>query len=109
MHELSLSPCLTLAVTLTLYLSLLMLSSHRFQDLEDCSEDVNLRHQLWASRSQWAAQTAEWLSTPLDKVAGESLEDTVQQMNKKVYKIERGLVPNKVCVCVCVCLPLCLS
>ena len=23
---------------------------HRFQDLDDCSEDISLRHQLWASR-----------------------------------------------------------
>ena len=65
-------------------------------ELEDCNEDVNLRNQLWASRQSWEALTSEWLDTRLDQVAPEVLEEQVQKYNKAVYKMERGLVPNKV-------------
>jgi hypothetical protein len=41
---------------------------HRLQELEDCSEDVALRHSLWASRTQWALLTDSWLNARLDEV-----------------------------------------
>ena len=43
---------------------------HRFQDLDDCSEDISLRHQLWASRQSWAELTEGLLSSQFEQVRG---------------------------------------
>ena len=67
-----------------------------FLDLDDCSEDIQLRHQLWSCRQSWAALTQSWLSTRLDSIDVASMEEHVSKYHKAVLKMERGLVPNKV-------------
>ncbi|KAJ9522809.1 hypothetical protein QJQ45_019797 [Haematococcus lacustris] len=66
------------------------------QELDDCGEDCALRHSLWASKLQWAELTQTWLHSRLDALNAAQLEDTVQRYNKAVFKMERGLMPNKV-------------
>ena len=69
---------------------------YRFQDLEDCSDDVGLRHQLWASRMAWDELTEGLLNSQFEQVDVAAMEEAVTRFNKAVFKMERGLVPNKV-------------
>lgn len=69
-------------------------------------------HRLTRARTPHAPQS--WLATPLSKINGAAMEDAVARFNKTVYKMERGLEPNKVrarplvvCVCSCVCTVVC--
>ena len=57
---------------------LFKLEETKLQELDDCADDVNLRHSLWASRVSWAELTQRWLGTELEEVDGAELEETVQ-------------------------------
>ncbi|KAJ9505501.1 hypothetical protein QJQ45_023785, partial [Haematococcus lacustris] len=78
------------------YQRLFKLEETKLQELDDCGEDCALRHSLWASKLQWAELTQTWLHSRLDALNAAQLEDTVQRYNKAVFKMERGLMPNKV-------------
>lgn len=43
-------------------------STLRFQDLEDCCEDIALRNQLWISRRSWAELAEGLLEGRFDQV-----------------------------------------
>ncbi|GAX73618.1 hypothetical protein CEUSTIGMA_g1069.t1 [Chlamydomonas eustigma] len=72
------------------------LEETNFVDLEDCSEDVNLRHQLWDSRQAWTELTEKLLKCSLSQVDVQTLEEAVARYNRAVMKMERGLIPNKI-------------
>ncbi|KAG1666392.1 hypothetical protein FOA52_006501 [Chlamydomonas sp. UWO 241] len=78
------------------YQRLFKIDVSNFTELEDCSEDVKLRHQLWAAQEGWGHDTSVWLASRLDETDAGGLEDAVQRYNKVVFKLEKGLVPNKV-------------
>ena len=68
----------------------------RWADLDDCAADVALRHSLWVNKQSWEEATAGWLEGSLSSVDCVAMDEALQMTNKLVYKMERGLVPNKV-------------
>ncbi len=68
----------------------------RIPELEDCAEDVRLRHQLWTSVVAWAELTATWLGDRFEWLAPAAMEEQVGAYSRAVFKMERGLLPNKV-------------
>ena len=67
-----------------------------FPELEDCYEDVALRHRLWTSVRGWAELTQGWLGERFDLLQPGAMEEAIGSYSRAVFKMERGLVPNKV-------------
>ncbi|GIL77736.1 hypothetical protein Vretifemale_7224, partial [Volvox reticuliferus] len=68
----------------------------RFTELEDCHEDVALRHLLWTVVRDWAELTAVWLECPFEQLQPGTMEEQIGAVSRAVFKMERGLVPNKI-------------
>eukprot|EP00198_Chlamydomonas_reinhardtii_P006936 XP_001696272.1 dynein heavy chain 3 [Chlamydomonas reinhardtii] len=72
------------------------LEETRFPELEDCYEDVALRHRLWTSVRGWAELTQGWLGERFDLLQPGAMEEAIGSYSRAVFKMERGLVPNKI-------------
>ncbi|EFJ52773.1 dynein heavy chain 3 [Volvox carteri f. nagariensis] len=70
--------------------------SSRFTELEDCHEDVALRHLLWTVVRDWSELTASWLDFPFEQLQPGVMEEQIGSVSRAVFKMERGLVPNKI-------------
>ena len=68
----------------------------RFKELEDCAEEVELKHLLRKSLQDWEVHTEAWLSAPLFAIQPSSMEEVVNEFNKVAYRVERGLPSAKV-------------
>ncbi|PNH01405.1 Dynein heavy chain 6, axonemal, partial [Tetrabaena socialis] len=71
------------------------LEETRFPELEDCHEDVALRHRLWTALVEWEELTGGWLVARFEGLAPSAMEGLLSVYSRAVFKMERGLVPNK--------------
>jgi hypothetical protein len=71
-------------------------ATRRFKELEECAEEVELKHLLRKSLQDWEAHTEAWLSAPLFAIQPSAMDEVVHQFNKVAYRVERGLPSAKV-------------
>ncbi|GFR44385.1 hypothetical protein Agub_g5605 [Astrephomene gubernaculifera] len=77
------------------YQRLFKVPESKSEDLGDTADEVNLKLNLWLGRAEWESITDIWCVTHFDSLDMTTLEDTTQRFHKMVYKMERGLPPNK--------------
>ncbi|KAG2448089.1 hypothetical protein HYH02_007114 [Chlamydomonas schloesseri] len=77
------------------YQRLFKVPESKSEDLGDTADEVNLKLNLWLGRAEWEAITDIWCATHFDSLDMTVLEDTTVRFHKMVYKMERGLPPNK--------------
>lgn len=65
------------------------------EQLDEASEEVNMKLALWQGQVEFTSLTTAWASTPFDSLSLQHMEETVQRFHKSVFKMERGLPANK--------------
>ena len=73
----------------------LQLGETKCDDLGDCADEVNLKLSLWQGSAEFEALTASWNETHFESLDVAAMEETVTRFHKMVFKMERGLMPNK--------------
>ena len=68
----------------------------RFDDLDACSEEVDLKHSLWDSTVTWSSVAEKWQQEQFEKLDVPDMEEKIMRYSKLVFKCERGLPMNKV-------------
>eukprot|EP00878_Enallax_costatus_P024947 GHUV01026655.1.p1 GENE.GHUV01026655.1~~GHUV01026655.1.p1 ORF type:complete len:285 (+),score=109.46 GHUV01026655.1:1668-2522(+) len=64
-------------------------------DLSVVQEDVALKMSLWSSSAEFESVTAAWKASHFESLDLAGMEDTVARFHKSVFRMERGLPPNK--------------
>ncbi|EFJ52606.1 dynein heavy chain 7 [Volvox carteri f. nagariensis] len=77
------------------YQRLFKVPEAKSEDLTDTADEVNLKLNLWLGRSEWESITDIWCATHFESLDMQVLEETTNKFHKMVYKMERGLPPNK--------------
>ena len=68
----------------------------RFEDLEACIEEVELKHSLWDATISWSTITESWQKEQFEALDVADMEEKIMKYSKLVFKCERGIPPNKV-------------
>eukprot|EP00891_Asterochloris_glomerata_P001497 jgi/Astpho2/1497/e_gw1.00026.129.1_t len=67
-----------------------------FSELQDCAEEVSLKHLLWSSLDAWADFTERVAGQPLLQLDIAALEAAVAQYTRTGQRVEKGLSLNRV-------------
>lgn len=68
----------------------------RFDDLDACSEEVDLKHSLWDATVSWSSVAEAWQQEQFEKLDVSDMEEKIMKYSKLVFKCERGLPMNRV-------------
>ncbi len=77
------------------YQALFKLNESSCDDLGDTSDEVNLKLSLWLGTAEFETLTETWTSTVFEQLDVAGMEEIVTRFHKSVFKMERGLPPNK--------------
>eukprot|EP00873_Tetraselmis_striata_P045243 jgi/Tetstr1/465507/TSEL_010176.t1 len=77
------------------YQRLFNVPESRTEELDDLIEEVNLKSNLWQGSMDWDALVGGWQAQHFDSLRVEEMEETTARYHKMVFKIERGLPPNR--------------
>ena len=69
-----------------------------FSELQDCAEEVSLKHLLWSSLDAWADFTERVAGQPLRQLDIAALEAAVAQYTRTGQRVEKGLSLNRVSI-----------
>ena len=69
-----------------------------FSELQDCAEEVSLKHLLWSSLDAWADFTERVAGQPLGQLEIAALESAVARYTRTVQRVEKGLSLNRVSI-----------
>eukprot|EP00898_Chlorokybus_atmophyticus_P006606 jgi/Chlat1/6947/Chrsp52S06617 len=78
------------------YQRMFKVAESRYDELQEVADDVELKLALWQALKDWAKLTQDWSSQPFQDLNAQEMEEKVQRYSKLVFKLERGLPPNKV-------------
>lgn len=77
------------------YQVLFKLGESTCDDLNDTAEEISLKLGLWTGMAEFEALTQAWTGTHFDSLDVVAMEEAVVRFHKAVFKMERGLTPNK--------------
>lgn len=66
------------------------------EELNETSEEVQLKLNLWIGGHEFEDVTRGWREEHFGSLQIQKLEETINMYNKMVFRMERGLPPNKV-------------
>ena len=69
-----------------------------FSELQDCTEEVSLKHLLRSSLDAWADFTERVAGQPFGQLDTAALEAAVAQYTRTAQRVEKGLSLNRVCI-----------
>ncbi|QDZ24237.1 heavy chain of dynein [Chloropicon primus] len=84
------------AKTIQKHQRLFRVTEARFDDLDACSEEVDLKHSLWDATVSWSSVAEKWQQEQFEKLDVPDMEEKIMKYSKLVFKCERGLPMNKV-------------
>ena len=67
-----------------------------FAELQDCADEVSLKHTLWSSLDAWTSYTEKMAEQPFSCLDVAALEATVSQYTRTAQRMEKGLPLNRV-------------
>ncbi|XP_073398257.1 dynein axonemal heavy chain 6 [Dendrobates tinctorius] len=71
----------------------------KFDELEEVSAELKLKHLLWDSMAEWDVLQTEWMQSKFETLDPEQLNSLVLKYAKFVNQLEKGLPPNNVVPC----------
>lgn len=83
------------AAQINAFQKLFKVSEVRLDDLADTAEEATLKYNLWAGADEFHRVTEKWRTMPFDSINYALMEEAMNGYNKMVFKMERGLTPNK--------------
>ena len=69
-----------------------------FSELQDCAEEVSLKHLLWSSLDAWADFAERVAGQPLGQLDVAALEAAVARYTRTAQRVEKGLSLNRVSI-----------
>lgn len=74
---------------------MLQVAESKVEDLPAVQEDVALKLSLWTSSAEFEDIVTAWRGSHFEALDLTGMEETMARFHKNVYKMEKGLPPNK--------------
>ena len=68
----------------------------KFEDVEECVEEVELKRNLWVGGKEWGDLVENWADMQFEQIDVAEMDELIQRYSKLTFKLERGLPKNNV-------------